>query len=51
MRAARLGWNRALLRDLPEVERIYLDDLMRTEDAREGIEALLGRRPPVWKDR
>jgi cyclohexa-1,5-dienecarbonyl-CoA hydratase len=51
VRASRLDWNRALLRDLPEVERIYLDDLMRTEDAREGIEAFLAKRAPAWKDR
>jgi cyclohexa-1,5-dienecarbonyl-CoA hydratase len=51
VRAARLGWNAAFLRDLARAERLYLRDLMRTSDAREGIEAFLARRPPVWKDR
>ena len=51
VRAARLQWNATFLRDLAEVERIYLDDLMRTEDAVEGIEAFLQKRPAAWKDR
>jgi cyclohexa-1,5-dienecarbonyl-CoA hydratase len=36
---------------LPELERLYLDDLMRTQDAVEGIEAFLARRAPHWTDR
>jgi cyclohexa-1,5-dienecarbonyl-CoA hydratase len=51
VRAARLGWNEAFLRGLDETERLYLDELMETEDAREGIEAFIARRPPRWKDR
>jgi len=51
VRAARLRFNRAINTDLEETERIYLDDLMRTRDAREGIEAFLAKRRPVWKDR
>lgn len=34
---------------LSEVERIYLQDLMATDDAREGLEAFLEKRKPVWK--
>ncbi len=34
---------------LARAEKTYLDDLMRTEDAREGINAFLEKRPPVWK--
>ena len=34
---------------LARAEKIYLDDLMRTEDAREGINAFLEKRSPVWK--
>ena len=33
---------------LPKLERIYLDDLMATEDANEGIAAFLQKRRPVW---
>jgi cyclohexa-1,5-dienecarbonyl-CoA hydratase len=34
---------------LARAEKTYLEDLMRTEDAREGINAFLEKRPPVWK--
>jgi len=34
---------------LQDVERVYLSELMRTEDAQEGIRAFLEKRPPVWK--
>jgi cyclohexa-1,5-dienecarbonyl-CoA hydratase len=34
---------------LARAERIYLDELMQTEDAREGIQAFLERRAPHWK--
>jgi cyclohexa-1,5-dienecarbonyl-CoA hydratase len=36
---------------LARAEKTYLDDLMRTEDTREGINAFLEKRPPVWKGR
>lgn len=51
VRAGRVSWRSAFLRDLASVERLYLDDLMATADAREGIEAFLARRKPAWKDR
>jgi cyclohexa-1,5-dienecarbonyl-CoA hydratase len=38
--AFRAGWN--------AMERLYLDDLMATADAKEGIAAFLERRPPHW---
>jgi cyclohexa-1,5-dienecarbonyl-CoA hydratase len=34
---------------LARAEKIYLDELMQTEDAREGIQAFLERRAPHWK--
>jgi cyclohexa-1,5-dienecarbonyl-CoA hydratase len=34
---------------LARAEKIYFDDLMKTEDALEGINAFLGKRSPVWK--
>ena len=51
VRACRLEWDRAILEGLRETGRIYLDELMRTTDAVEGIEAFLAKRPPVWTDR
>jgi len=36
---------------LARAEKIYLDDLMTTEDAQEGINAFLQKREPLWKDR
>lgn len=37
------------LKQLEEVERVYLSDLMQTHDAQEGIRAFLEKRKPVWK--
>jgi len=36
---------------LKRIERIYLDELMKTADATEGLKAFLEKRKPVWKDR
>jgi cyclohexa-1,5-dienecarbonyl-CoA hydratase len=36
---------------LARAEQIYLDELMKTEDAREGIAAWLEKRKPEWSDR
>jgi cyclohexa-1,5-dienecarbonyl-CoA hydratase len=33
------------------VEQLYLRELMQTEDAREGLNAFLEKRKPVWKNK
>jgi len=43
-RAARIDLARRLERDLPALERLYLDELMATHDANEGIAAFIERR-------
>jgi cyclohexa-1,5-dienecarbonyl-CoA hydratase len=47
-RAARRALIRALDDALPALERLYLDELMGTPDANEGISAFLEKRPPRW---
>ncbi len=47
---ATLGPVRRLFsRSLEEVERLYLQDLMKTRDAHEGLAAFLEKRVPVWR--
>jgi cyclohexa-1,5-dienecarbonyl-CoA hydratase len=50
IRAVRQPMRESFRRDLDAVERLYLDGVMRTADAKEGIEAFLAKRPPQWKD-
>lgn len=49
-RALWLG-TRAWTGPLLEMERLYLEELMATEDAREGMQAFLEKRKPVWQNR
>jgi cyclohexa-1,5-dienecarbonyl-CoA hydratase len=49
-RAARASLRQVVASLLPELERLYLSDVMRTDDAREGIAAFLEKRAPQWTD-
>ena len=50
VRASRIGFEERVRRSLAEVERIFLEDLMSTEDAVEGLHAFLEKREPEWKN-
>ena len=48
-RAVVEGLDAPLGEALHAAERVYLDDLMKLDDAREGLMAFLEKRPPSWK--
>ncbi|MHC5040366.1 MAG: enoyl-CoA hydratase/isomerase family protein, partial [Planctomycetota bacterium] len=48
---ALLAGAQASLGALEAVEKIYIEELMQTEDAHEGLNAFLEKRAPIWKDR
>jgi cyclohexa-1,5-dienecarbonyl-CoA hydratase len=50
-RALDLGRGRSLDSALKQVEDMYLHELMKTQDATEGINAFIEKRKPVWRDR
>ena len=55
LRCALVAARAPMLRDvqarLAEVERLYLDRLMTTRDANEGLDAFLAKRQPAWEHR
>lgn len=46
-----IGLKTAFIEGLENIERLYLDELMATEDAREGLKAFLEKRKPLWKNK
>jgi len=46
-----LGMEMPFLEALEQVEKMYLEELMSTRDAQEGLKAFLEKRKPVWKNR
>jgi cyclohexa-1,5-dienecarbonyl-CoA hydratase len=51
VRTARYQFNEAIERTLPAVEKLYLEQLMATHDANEGLAAFLEKRKPEWTHR
>jgi len=47
--AARGGFLGEVRRRIAEVERLYLDKLMASRDANEGLDAFIAKRPPQWE--
>jgi len=50
-RAFRLAQNADFDERLAAVERLYLEELMKTQDASEGLNAFIEKRKPVWRGR
>lgn len=51
VKASRWEMHAAVRRELEAVEKLYLEGLMATHDANEGLAAFLGKRPAVWENR
>jgi cyclohexa-1,5-dienecarbonyl-CoA hydratase len=49
--ALELGSRQSLEAALAEVEDLYLHELMKTEDANEGVRAFMEKRKPEWRNR
>lgn len=50
VRALRDGYRTRFIAELDHVEQLYLDTLMSTADANEGLRAFLEKRPPHWSN-
>ncbi len=50
-KTSRTFFNHIMGKFLPQLESMYVNDLMETEDANEGINAFLEKRKPNWKNK
>ncbi len=50
IKTSRMYFNHVLRKFLPVLEDMYVNELMETNDANEGINAFLEKRKPVWKN-
>jgi cyclohexa-1,5-dienecarbonyl-CoA hydratase len=49
-RASRYEMHQAFLKNIDALEKMYVQELMETTDANEGIKAFMEKRKPVWKN-
>jgi len=49
-RAVRMSLNSIYRQHICDLERLYLDELMTSHDANEGIDSFLAKRPPEWSN-
>jgi cyclohexa-1,5-dienecarbonyl-CoA hydratase len=50
VQAARAGFEERVRKELAAVEALFLDELIKTADAQEGLNAFLEKRQPEWKN-
>lgn len=50
VRAVRADLTSRIRTELPALEKLYVEELMATADAVEGLQAFLEKRPPKWKN-
>jgi len=50
VRAARLSLEERFRHELPRLEKLYLEELMHSADALEGLDAFVTKRPPRWRN-
>ncbi len=51
VKASRIMFNQVLSEKLAELERLFLEELMETHDANEGIHSFMEKRKPVWTNK
>jgi cyclohexa-1,5-dienecarbonyl-CoA hydratase len=51
VRSSRIKFNHVISNFLPQLENLYINSLMETHDANEGILSFIEKRKPVWNNR